>query len=100
MELKELRQFASQHDNFDIRVITHTGSQLYQVELEDVEGRHHLLMQGNKPMLFRALDEVYTELRRAGIYRACLIQYIPHDELVGHDAFHHEPAAARLPLIF
>ncbi|SHM05268.1 DUF6482 family protein [Vreelandella subglaciescola] len=100
MELKELKQFAGRHDNFDIRVITHAGSHLYQVELEDVEGCRHLLMQRNKPMLFRALDEVYTELKRAGIHRAYLIQHVAHDELIGHEAYHHEPVTPRMPLSF
>ena len=32
MELKALKQFVASHDNFEIRVITHSGSRFYQVE--------------------------------------------------------------------
>ena len=43
MELKDLKQFVANHDNFEIRVITHSGSRFYQIELEDVEGERHML---------------------------------------------------------
>lgn len=100
MELKDLKQFVVSHDNFEIRVITHSGSRFYQVELEDVEGERHMLMQRSKPMLFRSLDDVYMELKRAGIHRAYLVQYVPHDEVIGRDAHYSEPLTSRMPLVF
>ncbi|HAA45927.1 MAG: hypothetical protein XD36_1223 [Halomonas sp. 54_146] len=100
MELKDLKQFVASHDNFEIRVITHSGSRFYQIELEDVEGTRHMLMQRAKPMLFRALDDVYMELKRAGISRAYLVQHVPHDEVIGRDTHYSEPLTSRMPLVF
>lgn len=100
MELKDLKQFAANHDNFEIRVITHSGSRFYQVELEDVEGERHMLMQRTKPMLFRSLDDAYMDLKRAGIHRAYLVQHVPHDEVIGCDAHYSEPLTSRMPLVF
>ncbi|MEA2120003.1 DUF6482 family protein [Halovibrio sp. HP20-50] len=100
MELKNLKQFVANNDNFEIRVITHSGSRFYQIELEDVEGDRHMLMQRAKPMLFRSLDDVYIELKRASIHRAYLVQHVPHDEVIGRDAHYSEPLTSRMPLVF
>ena len=100
MELKALKQFVANHDNFEIRVITHSGSRFYQVELEDVEGERHMLMQRGKPMLFRALDDVYTELKRAGVHRAYLVQWVAHDEAIGREPNYQSPLTSRMPLVF
>lgn len=100
MELKDLKQFVANHDNFEIRVITHSGSRFYQVEMEDVEGERHMLMQRSKPMLFRSLDDAYMELKRAGIHHAYLVQHVPHDEVIGLDAHYSEPLTSRMPLVF
>ena len=81
-------------------MITHLGSRFYQVELEDVEGERHMLMQRSKPMLFRSLDDAYMELKRAGIHRAYLVQHVPHDEVIGRDAHYSEPLTSRMPLVF
>lgn len=99
MELNALKQFVVSHDNFEIRVITHS-SRFYQMELEDVEGARHMLTQRGKPMLFRSLDDVYMELRRAGIHRAYLVQHVPQDEVIGRDAHYNEPLTSRMPLVF
>ena len=100
MQLHELKAFVAAHDNFEIRVITHTGSHCYQVELEDVEGARHTLENRGKPMLFRSLEDVYLELKRAGIHRAYLVQYVPQDEMIGREAHYHDPLASRMPLVF
>lgn len=100
MEFKDLKQFVADHANFEIRVITHSGSRFYQIELEDVEGERHMLMQRAKPMLFRSLDDVYMELKRAGIHRAYLVQHVPHDEVIGRDTHYSEPLTSRMPLVF
>lgn len=100
MELHALKQFVTTHENFEIRVITHSGSRFYQVELEDVEGGRHMLTQRGKPMLFRSLDDVYLELKRSGIHRAYLVQHVPQDEVVGRDTHYNEPLTARMPLVF
>lgn len=100
MDFNELKAFVAHHDNFEIRVISHAGSRVYQVELEDIEGQRHLLTQRGKPMLFRALDDVYLELKRAGIHRAYLVQYVAHDEMIGRDAHYHDALSSRMPLVF
>ncbi|WP_447529313.1 MULTISPECIES: DUF6482 family protein [unclassified Vreelandella] len=100
MDLNALKGFVEESDNFEIRVITHSGSRFYQVELEDVEGSRHMLTRQNKPMLFRSLDDVYLELKRAGIHRAYLVQHVPHDEMIGRAAHYSEPLTSRMPLVF
>ncbi|QFT86053.1 hypothetical protein FIU88_13845 [Halomonas sp. THAF12] len=100
MDFNDLKAFVAHHDNFEIRVISHAGSRVYQVELEDIEGQRHLLTQRGKPMLFRALDDVYLELKRAGIHRAYLVQYVAHDEMIGRDAHYHDALSSRMPLVF
>ncbi|MFG6138636.1 DUF6482 family protein [Halomonas sp. B23F22_10] len=100
MDFTDLKAFVAHHDNFEIRVISHAGSRVYQVELEDIEGQRHLLTQRGKPMLFRALDDVYLELKRAGIHRAYLVQYVAHDEMIGRDAHYQDALSSRMPLVF
>lgn len=100
MDYHLLKRYAQRHDSFEIRVISHAGSRFYQVELEDAEGERHLLTQRGKPMLFRALDDIYLELKRAGIHRAYLVHYVAHDEMIGHETNYHEPLASRMPLVF
>lgn len=100
MEFQELKAFVAHHDNFEIRVIGHAGSRCYQVELEDVEGQRHMLTRAAKPILFRSLDDVYLELKRAGIHRAYLVQQVPHDEMIGREAHYQDPLTSRMPLVF
>ncbi|MBB3191311.1 DUF6482 family protein [Halomonas cerina] len=100
MELDALKAFVAHHDNYEIRVIGSAGSRFYQVELEDVEGQRHLLTRRGKPVLFRSLDDVYLELRRAGIHRAYLVQQVPHDEVVGRETHYQDPLTSRMPLVF
>ncbi|SEL17625.1 DUF6482 family protein [Halomonas daqiaonensis] len=100
MEFQELKTFVDHHDNFEIRVIGHAGSQFYQVELEDIEGQRHMLTRQGKPVLFRALDDVYLELKRAGIHRAYLVQQVPHDEVIGRETHYQDPLTSRMPLVF
>ena len=100
MDLQDLKQFVANNDNFEIRVITHSGSRFYQIELEDVESERHMLTQRAKPMLFRSLDDAYMELKRAGIHRAYLVQHVPHDEVIGREAHYSEPLTSRMPLVF
>ena len=100
MEFQELKAFVARHDNFEVRVIGHAGSRFYQVELEDMEGQRHMLTRAAKPMLFRSLDDVYLELKRAGIHRAYLVQQVPHDEMIGRDTHYHDPLTSRMPLVF
>lgn len=100
MQFDDLKAFVARHDNFEIRVITHSGSHCYQVELEDMEGGRHTLESRGKPRLFRSLEDVYLELQRAGIHRAYLVQYVPEDEVVGREAHYRDPLASRVPLVF
>ncbi|MGC3871745.1 DUF6482 family protein [Halomonas sp. GXIMD04776] len=100
MELQELKRYARHHDNFEIRVIGHAGSRCYQVELEDMEGERASLTQRGKPMLFRALDDVYLELKRAGIHRAYLVQFVANDEMIGRAPHYHDPLSSYIPLVF
>ncbi|SFU83771.1 DUF6482 family protein [Halomonas korlensis] len=100
MEFQELKDFVARHDNIEVRVITHAGSHFYQIEVEDSEGRRHMITRRGKPGLFRSLDDVYLELKRAGIHRAYLVQQVPHDEMIGHEAHYHDPLTSRMPLVF
>ncbi|GGY00379.1 hypothetical protein GCM10007160_30180 [Litchfieldella qijiaojingensis] len=100
MELQDFKAFVGHQDNFEIRVITHTGSRFYQIELEDVEGKRHMLTQRGKPMLFRTLEDVYLELNRSGIHRAYLVQHDPHDEMIGRETHYRDPLTSRMPLVF
>ena len=100
MEFDDLKEFAARHDNFEIRVITHSGSHCYQVELEDMEGVRHMLSRRGKPTVFRSLEDVYLELKRAGIHRAYLVQHVPQDEVIGREAHYRDPLTSRMPLVF
>lgn len=100
MDFHGLRDYAAHHDKVEVRVIRHSGSRFYQVELEDLEGRRRLLLQRGKPKLFRVLDDVYLELKRAGIDRAYLVQYAPTSEIISHETHYHEPLTPRMPLAF
>lgn len=100
MELKELKRYQHDHDNFEIRVIAHAGSRYYQVMLEPEDGSTHALTRGGKPMLFRSLEDVYGELKQAGIHRAYLVQQVANDEIVGHEPHYHDPLLSRMPLVF
>ncbi|ERL50076.1 hypothetical protein BJB45_02840 [Halomonas huangheensis] len=100
LELQELKTFVERHDNFEIRVISHAGNRFYQVELEDVEGQRHVIGRRGKPVLFRSLDDVYLELKRADIHRAYLVHHVANDEVVGREAHYHQPLTSRTPLVF
>jgi hypothetical protein len=100
MEFQELKAFVARHDNVEVRVIGHAGSHVYQVELEDIEGARHLLTRRGKPVLFRTLEDVYLELKRADIHRAYLVHQVPHDEMIGREAHYLDPLTSRMPLVF
>ena len=51
-------------------------------------------------MLFRSLDDVYGELKQAGVHRAYLVQQAANDEIVGHEPHYHDPMLSRMPLVF
>ncbi|GAB2791404.1 hypothetical protein GCM10027040_16840 [Halomonas shantousis] len=100
MEITQLKRFVQEHDHFEICVISLAESRYYQVELEDVEGRRLLLTQRGKPMLFRTLDDVYGELKCAGINRAYLVQHVAGDEASSREAAYRAPLSSRVPLAF
>lgn len=100
MDFHELRDYAACHDNFEIRVIRHSGSRFYRVELDDLEGHRTLLLQRGKPMLFRVLDDVYLGLKHVGINHAYLVQHTAPAEVVGHETHYQEPLTPRMPLAF
>ncbi|CAO1667566.1 MULTISPECIES: DUF6482 family protein [Salinicola] len=100
MELKELKSYTQHHDNFEIRVIAHAGSRYYQLVLEPEDGPTQVLTRRGKPMLFRSLDDVYGELKQAGVHRAYLVQQAANDEIVGHEPHYHDPMLSRMPLVF
>lgn len=100
MELHELKNFVEGQHPFEIRVIGSSTSRFYQVELEDMEGGRHRLCRSGKPVLFRSLEDVYLELKRAGIHQAYLVQQIAEDELVGRNTHYLAPLASRTPLAF
>ncbi|MHB0776347.1 DUF6482 family protein [Halomonas sp. WWR20] len=100
MEISQLKHFAQHHEHFEICVISHAGSRYYQVELEDIDAKRHLLTQRGKPMLFRTLDDVYGELKCAGIRRAYLVQHIANDDAVCGEVAYQTPLSSRVPLAF
>lgn len=100
MDFDDLKAFAANHDNYEIRVIAHVGSHCYQVELEDMEGVRHMLTRRAKPVVFRSLEDVYLELQRAGIHRAFLVQHVPQDEVIGRATHYRDPLSSRIPLVF
>lgn len=98
MELDNLKAFAARHDNFDIRVIGNGSGSLYQLEMEDIEGQRHLLTRNNKPLLFRAPEEAYAELKHVGIRHAYLVHQRVQDDAIGSDTHCHDPLSSRMPL--
>lgn len=59
-----------------------------------------MLTRRGKPMAFRSLDDVYLELKRAGIQRAFLVQQVPEEEMVGRAVHYRDSLASRMPLVF
>lgn len=100
MELKDLKAFAAQHDNFEIRVIGNGNGSLYQLEIEDIEGQRYLLTRNGRPLLFRAPEEAYAELKHAGIRHAYLVQKCVEDEAVGGATQSQNLLSSRMPLVF
>lgn len=101
MELKELKAYAARHDGFEIRVISNGSGSLYQLELEDAEGQRHTLTRNDVPLLFRAPEEAYAELKHAGIHHAYLVQRGFQDEIIGGGAAHRQnQPSSRMPLAF
>lgn len=83
MELQELKVFVERYDNSEIRVVSHAGNRFYQLELEDVQGQRSIIGRSGKPVLFRSLDDVYMELKWAGIHQTHLVHYVANDEAAG-----------------
>lgn len=94
------------HPDLEARVISHAASRFYLVELvitptsETEEEHSELMMKRGKPMLFRSLEDVYSELRRHGLSRAWLVSRIANDEMIGRPPQYHQPLASRMPLSF
>ena len=59
-----------------------------------------LLMKRGKPMLFRSLEDVYSELKRGGMSRAWLVSQVANDEMIGRPPQYHQPLSSRIPLSF
>ncbi|GED21318.1 hypothetical protein HHA01_02950 [Halomonas halmophila] len=98
MDLNDFKAFVAEHDNFEIRVIGHAGNRSYQVELEDIEGQRHMLTRAGKPVLFRSLDDVYLELKRADVHRVYLVEQVSEQEATGLATRYHEPLGAKIPV--
>lgn len=100
MELKQLKIFAADNDNFEARVISNANGSLYQLELEDVEGQRHRVTRNGTPLLFRAPEEAYAELRHSGIHHAYLVHPGVQDELSMAGGSHrHELTSSRKPMM-
>lgn len=100
MELDQLKVYAKETQNFEIRVIALAGSRCYQLEIQEGQDARYTLTQRGKPMLFRSLDDVYLELKRHGIHRAFLVQHETPEEMVGQLSRYNDPLTARMPLVF
>ncbi|HBJ28273.1 hypothetical protein, partial [Cobetia sp.] len=77
-----LQSLMAEYPALEARVISHAASRFYQVQLvleaagEEEEERSELLMKRGKPMLFRSLEDVYSELKRGGMSRAWLVSQV------------------------
>ena len=99
MDIKELKHFVQEKDNFEIASSVTRGAACTGSTWK-TSSQHHPLTRGGKPMLFRALDDVYTELKRAGVHRAYLVQWVAHDEAIGREPNYQSPLTSRMPLVF
>ncbi|MGO2132690.1 MAG: DUF6482 family protein [Halomonas sp.] len=79
MDFNQLKTFADHNDNFEVRVISNASGSLCQLEVEDDEGQRHRVMRKGAPLLFRAPEEAYAQLRHLGIRHA----YLVHQESLG-----------------
>lgn len=103
MNFKELKEFAAHNDNIEVRVISNASGSLYQLEVEDVEGQRHRVMRKGAPLLFRAPEEAYAQLRHLGIKHAYLVYQEFQDDVctgVGVGGYQRQQPAARMPLTF
>ncbi|MCO7232490.1 MULTISPECIES: DUF6482 family protein [unclassified Cobetia] len=101
-----LQALMAEYPALEARVISHAASRFYQVQLvleaagEEGEERSELLMKRGKPMLFRSLEDVYSELKRGGMSRAWLVSQVANDEMIGRPPQYHQPLSSRIPLSF
>ncbi|MDI4661659.1 MULTISPECIES: DUF6482 family protein [Cobetia] len=101
-----LQSLMAEYPALEARVISHAASRFYQVQLvleaagEEGEERSELLMKRGKPMLFRSLEDVYSELKRGGMSRAWLVSQVANDEMIGRPPQYHQPLSSRIPLSF
>ncbi|WP_027967737.1 DUF6482 family protein [Halomonas halocynthiae] len=80
MDFNKFKIFAKHNDNFEVRVISNASGSLCQLEVEDVEGQRHRVMRKGAPLLFRAAEEAYAQLRHLGIHHAYLVHQEARDE--------------------
>ncbi|WP_233266385.1 DUF6482 family protein [Cobetia sp. L2A1] len=101
-----LKPLVAEYPELEARIISHAGSRFYLVELvleaadDSREERTEILSRRGKPMLFRALEDVYSELRRADLNRAWLVSQVANDEMIGRPPQYHQPLTSRMPLSF
>ncbi|MDH2296565.1 DUF6482 family protein [Cobetia sp. 29-18-1] len=101
-----LQSLMAEYPALEARVISHAASRFYQVQLvleaagEEEEERCELLMKRGKPMLFRSLEDVYSELKRGGMSRAWLVSQVANDEMIGRPPQYHQSLSSRIPLSF
>ncbi|WP_110685504.1 DUF6482 family protein [Salinicola aestuarinus] len=100
MEIEELEHFTQAHRDYDVRIIAHAGSRYYQVMLEPAGGATQRLTRRGKPMMFRSLDDVYGELKRAAIRQAYLVHQVANDDVVGFEAHCRDPLPSRVSVVF
>ena len=104
--VSNLNALIAEYPALEARVISHAASRFYQVQLvleagaDEDDERSELLMKRGKPMLFRSLEDVYSELRRAGLSRAWLVSQVSNDEMIGRPPQYHQPLSSRIPLSF
>ncbi|WP_222429699.1 MULTISPECIES: DUF6482 family protein [Cobetia] len=101
-----LKSLVAEYPELEVRIISHAASHFYLVELmigaaDDIRAeRSELLTRRGKPMLFRSLEDVYSELRRAGLHRAWLVSQVVNDEVIGRPPQYHQPLDSRMSLRF
>lgn len=99
MQSKELKKLVLNEADLELRVISHSGSRFYLIQIcwqGDVD-----LLKGwrGQPKVFRSLDQATSELKRLGVSKAYLASRVAQDEVIGRQA-NYSSLPAYLPLSF
>jgi len=99
MQTKELKKMLQKEPDLEVRIISHSGSQFYVIQIcwqDEID-----LLKGwrGQPKVFRSLDQATGELKRLGFNKAVLASRVAQDEVIGRQA-NYSGISAHLPLSF